>query len=132
MANPIKRCTCKPGLPVIGRYGLETDTVSYFLTVNPSGGNLRYTAAVEQHGGHNVAVCRSVFHAPGSEVNYRQQVNKGYAAVIGEYVVSSAWRYQEGWSSNDTILVVRNRWCCRMGYAAGRPTALPLPPRWRR
>ncbi|HMX81023.1 MAG TPA: hypothetical protein PLG91_11960, partial [Ferruginibacter sp.] len=98
--KPDKALYRNPDYQLSERYSLETDTVSYFLTVNPSGGNLRYTAAVNNTAG-NVLPADPYFMRR-IEVNYRQQVNKGYAAVIGEYVFSSAYDIGEGWSSNDT------------------------------
>ena len=40
---------------IADRYSLETDTVAYFLTLNPAGGNLRYTDAVNPSPGTGVA-----------------------------------------------------------------------------
>ena len=98
--KPDKALYRNPDYQLSERYSLETDTVSYFLTVNPAGGNLRYTATVNNTAG-NVLPADPYFMRR-IEVNYRQQVNKGYAAVIGEYVFSSAYDIGEGWSSNDT------------------------------
>lgn len=88
-----------PDYQLSERHSLETDTVSYFLTVNAAGGNLRYVSALNNTAG-NVLPADPYFMRR-IEVNYRNQINKGYAAVIGEYVFSSAYDIGEGWTSND-------------------------------
>ncbi|MBL0181900.1 MAG: hypothetical protein IPP96_06200 [Chitinophagaceae bacterium] len=108
-----------PDYQLCDKYSLETDTVSYFLTVNPAGGNLRYAETVNNTAG-NVLPADPYFMRR-IETHYRQQVNKGYAAVIGEYVYSSAYDIGEGWTSNDAAP------CCAVSkdlqnmnrYAAG-------------
>ncbi|MBC7866882.1 MAG: hypothetical protein H7X88_05045, partial [Gloeobacteraceae cyanobacterium ES-bin-316] len=42
---PDKQLYRNPDFQLNEEYSLETDTASYFLTVNPTGGNLRYAAA---------------------------------------------------------------------------------------
>ena len=79
------------------KYSLETDTVSYFLTVNPSANNLRYT---------NVANTAPSATAPDAyfmrniDYYYNNQINRGEAKAIGEYVYSSSYDPGEGWSSD--------------------------------
>jgi len=89
-----------PDYQLCDKYSLETDTATYFLTVNPAGGNLRYAASVNNTAG-NVLPADPYFMRR-IETHYRQQVNKGYADVnFGEYLFSSAYDIGEGWSSND-------------------------------
>jgi len=117
--KPDKALYRNPDYQLCDKYSLETDTVSYFLTVNPAGGNLRYAASVNNTAG-NVLPADPYFMRR-IETHYRQQVNKGYAAVIGEYVYSSAYDIGEGWTSNDAAP------CCAVSkdlqnmnrYAAG-------------
>ena len=66
------------------KYSLETDTVTYFLTVNTAGVNLRYLATANPTAG-NILPAEPYFMRR-IEQHYRNQINKGYAAVIGEYV----------------------------------------------
>lgn len=80
------------------KWSLETDTVAYFLTVNPAGGNLRLlpTANVLPS-----AIAPEQFFISTVGKYYKDKLNSGYAAVVGEYVYSSAYDQGEGWTSFD-------------------------------
>ncbi len=80
------------------KYSLETDTVAYFLTVNPAGGNLRYTDAVNPLPGTAIP---DAYFMRKIDKYYRLQINRGIARVVGEYVYSSAYDEGEGWASYD-------------------------------
>jgi hypothetical protein len=80
------------------KWSLETDTVSYFLTVNPSGGNLRLAPAANNL---PAAIPAEPFFISTAGMYFKEQMNKGYAAVVGEYVYSSVYDKGEGWSSFD-------------------------------
>ena len=78
------------------RYSLETDTVSYFLTVNPNGNNLRYNTII------NTAPSNATpdaYYMRSVDYHYKVQINRGEARAVGEYVYSSAYDPGEGWSS---------------------------------
>ena len=81
------------------KFSLETDTATYFLTVNASGGNLRYVTAVNNTAG-NVLPADPYFMRR-IESHYNSDINRGYAAVIGEYVYSSSYDIGEGWTSSN-------------------------------
>lgn len=88
-----------PKFQLSDKYSLETDTVSYFLTVN-AGANFRYALSPNPIQG-NVLPAEPYFMRK-VEMNYKTKINKGYAAVLGaEYVYSSSYDKGEGWSSND-------------------------------
>ncbi|MFT3910677.1 MAG: C25 family cysteine peptidase [Ferruginibacter sp.] len=79
------------------RYSLENDTSSYYLTVNPAGGNLRFTDAANPNPGSMTSdpyFMRSIDYA------YRNQINRGEARIISEYIYSSSYDPAEGWASN--------------------------------
>ena len=124
--KPDKPLYRNPDYQLCDKYSLETDTATYFLTVNPAGGNLRYTSAANNTAG-NVLPADPYFMRR-IETHYRQQINKGYAAVIGEYVYSSAYDIGEGWTSNDAAP------CCAVSkdlqnlnrYAAGPANSVTL------
>ncbi|MFZ1784254.1 MAG: C25 family cysteine peptidase [Ferruginibacter sp.] len=105
-------------------YSLETDTSTYFLTVNPAGGNLRYLTQTNNTAGNTLPA--DPYFMRRIEVNYRNQINRGYAAVIGEFVYSSSYDIGEGWTSNNAVpggsasrdLSGMNR------YAAGPPNSV--------
>ena len=80
------------------KYSLETDTVCYFLTVNP-GSNLRFTNAVNNAPS---AATPDAYFMRSIDVNYKSQINRGYAEVVGEYIYSSSFDAGEGWASNTT------------------------------
>ena len=106
------------------KYSLETDTATYYLTVNPVGSNLRYVQSPNNIAG-NVLPAETYFMRR-VEANYKSQINKGYAAVIGEYVYSSSYDIGEGWASNDVFP------CCALSkvfsnlnvYTAGPPNSV--------
>lgn len=80
------------------KWSLETDTAAYFLTITQSGGNLRFVPT-------NNTLPSSLtpepyfIHTAGKY--YKDKINAGYAAVVGEYVYSSAYDQGEGWTSTD-------------------------------
>ncbi|MEI7965736.1 MAG: C25 family cysteine peptidase, partial [Chitinophagaceae bacterium] len=106
------------------KYSLETDTATYYLTVNPVGNNLRYVQSPNNIAG-NVLPAETYFMRR-VEANYKSQINKGYAAVIGEYVYSSSYDIGEGWTSNEIFP------CCALSkvfsnlnvYTAGPPNSV--------
>lgn len=81
-----------------GRWSLETDTAAYFLTINPGGNNLRLTPAANVLPATLPAEPYFMFTAAKY---YREKMNAGYAAVVGEYVYSSSYDQGEGWTSSD-------------------------------
>lgn len=82
-------------------FSLHNDTAAYFLTVNPAGGNLRFETAANNVNGNTLSpepyFMRTVSHA------YKEKYNRGYAAIVGEYVYSSSFEQGEGWTSNDAV-----------------------------
>lgn len=88
----------KPEFQLADKYSLETDTVAYFLTVNPGGGNLRYVQSP------NTAPANTTpdpYFMRSVDYYYNNQINRGEARPVGEYVYSSSYDPGEGWSSND-------------------------------
>jgi hypothetical protein len=81
------------------KYSLFTDTASYYLTVNATGSNLRYTQAANPVSGNILPA--DAYFMRRIEVHYKGQITRGYAADLTEYVYSSAFDIGEGWSSGD-------------------------------
>ena len=80
------------------KWSLETDTAAFFLTVNPAGGNARLSPALNSL--PTVIPVEPYFiHTEG--VYYKDKINPGYAAVVGEYVYSSVYDQGEGWTTTD-------------------------------
>ena len=122
--KPDKNLYRNPDHQLCDKFSLETDTATYFLTVNPAGGNFRYATAANNTAG-NVLPADPYFMRR-IETHYKNQINKGYAAVIGEYVYSSSYDIGEGWTSNNAAP------CCAVSkdlsgmnrYAAGPPNSV--------
>ncbi|KAA9039250.1 hypothetical protein FW778_10490 [Ginsengibacter hankyongi] len=80
-------------------YSLETDTAVYFLTVNPSGGNLRFVNSPNNVAGNTLSP--EPYFINTRSVNYNNRINMGFGVPLGEYVYSSSYDIGEGWTSND-------------------------------
>ncbi|MBK5271099.1 MAG: hypothetical protein JJE22_08810, partial [Bacteroidia bacterium] len=81
------------------KWSLQTDTAAFFLTVNPSGSNLRLLPTDNNISGNSLSPEPYFMHTAGSY--WKQAINPGYAAVVGEYVYSSAYDQAEGWGTTD-------------------------------
>ena len=80
------------------KWSLETDTVAFFLTVNPAGGNARFVPTANSL---PTAILPEPYFIHTVGKYYKDKLNPGYAAVVGEYVYSSAYDQGEGWTSPD-------------------------------
>ena len=117
--KPEKSLYRNPDYQMCDKYSLETDTVTYFLTVNPAGGNLRYVSAANNTSTNTLPA--DPYFMRRIETHYKNQINRGWAAVIGEYVYSSSYDIGEGWTSDNAAP------CCAISkdltnlnrYAAG-------------
>ena len=96
-----------PDFQLNKRFSLETDTVAYFLTVNPGAPNLRYYDAVNNPPGTMVP---DPYFMRTDNYYYKKQINRGFAYVVEEYVYSAAYDIGEGWTSNDPST------CCDLSY----------------
>jgi len=97
--KPDRELYRQPDYQLSDKYSLETDTAAYFLTINPGGGNLRYVAT--PNGDPGTATPDPYFMRT-INVDYRNQINRGRAEVVGEYVFSSSYDEGEGYTSPDT------------------------------
>src|SRR6185437_3344773 len=82
-------------------YSLETDTAAFFLTVNPSGSNLRYNDDTNNVAGNTLTPEPYFMNVRGSYLN--DKLNPGYYLWPGTYVYSSSYDIGEGWTSQDVI-----------------------------
>ena len=80
-------------------FSLHTDTATYFLTVNASTPNLRYTNTANNTAANTLPA--EPYFMRRVEQPYRNQYNRGYANIVGEYVYSSSYDPGEGWASSD-------------------------------
>ncbi len=82
------------------KYSLQSDTVSYFLTVNPAGNNARVVTTVNDLANNTLSPEPFFMHTEGTY--YRNKINNGRAELVGDsYTYSSSYDEGEGWSSND-------------------------------
>jgi hypothetical protein len=82
------------------KWSLETDTVAYFLTVNPSGANLRLDPTVNDVAGNTRAPEPYFMYTVGRY--YKDKINSGRSELVGDsYTYSSSYEFGEGWTSND-------------------------------
>ena len=80
------------------KWSLETDTAAFFLTVNPAGGNARLSPALNSL---PTVIPVEPYFIYTEGVYYKDKINPGYAAVVGEYVYSSVYDQGEGWTTTD-------------------------------
>ena len=97
--KPDKGLYRDPDYQLSDKYSLESDTSVYYLTVNAAGGNQRYSQSPNIIAGNTLPADN--YFMRRVESNYKDIINNGIAAVIGEYVFSSAYDKGEGWSSNN-------------------------------
>lgn len=81
------------------KWSLETDTASYFLTVNTGGSNLRLSSTANNVTGNTLPAEPYFMHTVGRY--FKDKLNAGYAVNVGEYLYSSAYDKGEGYTSTD-------------------------------
>lgn len=91
-----------PSWQLNDKWSLETDTATYFLTVNTNvSGNLRLQATANNVAGTSLPVEPYFMYTAGKY--FKDRINSGYAVNVGEYMYSSSYDKGEGWSSNDIV-----------------------------
>ncbi len=87
-----------PNSQLSDKFSLYSDTATYFLTINSSSANLRYSALT----GTVVAPSTpDLFFMRDENLYFKNRVNSGKAEFYGELVYSSVYDDGEGWTSND-------------------------------
>ncbi|HET6995195.1 MAG TPA: hypothetical protein VFI06_09460, partial [Chitinophagaceae bacterium] len=82
------------------KWSLETDTAAFFLTVNPSGNNMRLVPTVNDVANNTLAPERYFWYTFGRY--FKDKINSGRSELVGDsYTYSSVYDYGEGWTSND-------------------------------
>ena len=106
-------------------YSLETDTAAFFLTVNPAGGNLRFQSAVNTAPS---AATPDAYFMRSVDAFFKNQINRGYANRVGEYVYSSSYDEGEGFTTGDITPsgVLQNRFLTLNVYTAGPANSLSV------
>jgi peptidase C25-like protein len=78
-------------------WSLETDTATYFLTVNSTAATFHYVTATNDTTGNILPVEPYFMHKTGTY--FKQFLNPGYAQIVGEYIYSSSYDMGEFWST---------------------------------
>lgn len=97
--KPDKQVYRKPEYQLNDKWSLQTDSATYFLTVNPSGNNLRLVTTANNVAGNTLPAEPYFMHTAGQY--FREQINSGRAVFVGENMYSSSYDFGEGWSSYD-------------------------------
>ena len=89
-----------PGNQLSDRESLLTDTAAFFLTVNPAGNNLRFSATDNNVSGNTIPA--EPYFIYSIRKNFKDRIHRGRALVAGsEYVYSSTYDIGELWSTRD-------------------------------
>ncbi|RYZ20277.1 MAG: hypothetical protein EOO16_17260, partial [Chitinophagaceae bacterium] len=78
------------------KWSLETDTATYFLTVN-AGPNLRLVNTPNNVAGTTLTPEPYFLHTAGKY--FKDLMNQGYAVNVGDYMYSSSYDRGEGWTT---------------------------------
>ena len=89
----------KPEFQLSDKWSLQTDTAAYFLTVNATSPNARVLASPNNSASNSLPVEPYFMHR--LERSFKDQINPGYASIVGIYVYSSSYDNGEGWSSRN-------------------------------
>ena len=100
--KPDKELYRDPSFQLNNYKSLETDSSSYFLTVNPnSSRNLRLNNTPNNVAGNTLAAESYFMYKAVNYMPYR--INQGYAVNVGEYLYSSSYDKGEGYASPDIL-----------------------------
>jgi len=90
----------EPDFQLSNKWSLQTDTAAYFLTVNPTGANLRLAPTANNMPSPGTTAQPYFMHTTGAY--YNNKLHPGYASQVEhEYTYSSSYDAGEGWSSGD-------------------------------
>jgi hypothetical protein len=81
------------------KVSLLTDTAAYFLSINTNQAGTFHVDVANNVSSNTLPAEPYFMHT--AHFNFRNKINPGFAAVIGEYVFSSAYDKGEFWSSAD-------------------------------
>ena len=98
--KPDKELYRDPNYQLNDHWSLQTDTAAYFLTVNSSTPNKRYTPTANNVAGNTLPVEPYFMYTLGNY--FKDKLNNGFSVlVLDAYVYSSAYDKGEGWTSPD-------------------------------
>ncbi len=92
-----------PSFQLNDKLSLQTDTASFFLTINPNptlaNPNLRYEDALND--GVQGALPLETSFTYTKHLDFKEQINRGYGEDVTERVTSSSYDTGEGWGTRD-------------------------------
>ena len=89
------------------KWSLETDTASYFLTVNANiSANLRLVTTANNVSGTTLTPDAYFMYTAGKY--FKDRLNPGYAVNVGEYLYSSSYDKGEGYTSTEIVTTFSN------------------------
>lgn len=97
--KPDKQLYRQPEYQLNDKWSLQTDTATYFLTINPSTNNLRLTPTANNVAGNTLAPEPYFMHTVGTY--FKNRINTGRGVPVGSLFYSSSYDYGEGYSSAD-------------------------------
>ncbi|RYY39297.1 MAG: hypothetical protein EOO08_10645 [Chitinophagaceae bacterium] len=83
------------------KWSLETDTATFFLTVNPGGPNKRLATTANNVVGTSLSPQPYFMYTVGRY--FKDQISNGYAVNVGDYMYSSSYDRGEGWTSPNVV-----------------------------
>ncbi len=96
--KPDKQLYLNPDYQLNDHWSLQTDTASYFLTVNPGSANKRLATTINNIAGNTLAPEPYFMYTLGNY--FKNQLNAGNSAVVQtSYVYSSTYDKDEGYTS---------------------------------
>ncbi|MBX9785492.1 MAG: hypothetical protein K2X48_19590 [Chitinophagaceae bacterium] len=93
-----KRLYLEPDYQINSVVSLFTDSSTYFLTYNNSGGNRRLTPITNDI---SSLLAPEPFFIHSIRLGYRSSYSPGYALVAGDYVYSASYDQAEGYTSSE-------------------------------
>ncbi len=113
-------------LQMSSRWSLYTDTSAYFLTVNSTGSNKRYTAVANNISGNTLTPEPFFMHR--FERFYKDRMNAGFGVTLTELIHSASYETGEGWTGEPILngTVYTDRTTGLRVYGPGTPASVDI------
>lgn len=97
--KPDKQLYRRPEYQLNDKWSLQTDTATYFLTVNPAGNNKRLVTTANNVAGTTLSPEPYFMYTAGQY--FKNRIHNGKAVNVGSYFYSSSYDEAEGWTSTE-------------------------------
>jgi len=98
---PDRQLYRNPAYQQTTHWSLETDTAVYFLTVNPTGSTFHSVNTANNVAGSPLSPEPYFLYTTGTY--FKNQINPGFAQVVGEYIYSSSYDIGEFWATGNIL-----------------------------